>query len=262
MFDQIGEGVFRRRYQSLDLNIGVVLGEDGVLLVDTRGTSREADELVAELRTLTDLPVRWVVNTHWHWDHTFGNSRFSSAEIWGHELCRVGLEQHGDEMRESAIEWMGPRHRDEIVETEILAPENTFAESASLEIGRRVVLGYHGFGHTDADILVDIPDADVVFMGDLVEESAPPAFGDSHPIDWPITLEVASSNARGVVVPGHGEVVDPAFVRSQQEELAAVADVATAFIRGELDLEEAIQGGPYPVATMRTAMLRAQATRG
>lgn len=262
MFDQIGEGVFRRRYQSLDLNIGVVLGEDGVLLVDTRGTSREADELAAELKTLTDLPVRWVVNTHWHWDHTFGNSRFSSAEIWGHELCRAGLEQRADEMRESAIEWMGPRHRDEIIEAEILVPENTFAESASLEIGRLVVLRYHGFGHTDADILIDIPDADVVFMGDLVEESAPPAFGDSHPIDWPVTLEIASDDARGVVVPGHGEVVDPAFVRAQREELAAVADAATAFIRGEVGLEEAIRAGPYPVDTMRTAMLRAQATRG
>lgn len=261
MFDQVGDGVFRRRYESLDLNIGVILGDDGVMVIDTRASRKQADELAVELETITDLPVRWVVNTHWHWDHTFGNSRFGSADIWGHELCRVGLEQRERELREAAVSWMGESHREEIAQTEILAPVSTFAEAASLEIGRRVDLRYHGFGHTDSDILVMVPDAGVVFVGDLVEEGAPPAFGDSHPIDWPVTLDVAMENVLPTVIPGHGDVVDRGFAESQQEELAAVAGIATSFIEGEMGLDEASRSGPYPADTMRTAMLRAQATR-
>lgn len=261
MFDQLGEGVFRRRYQSLDLNVGAVLGSDGVLIVDTRASWKEAAELASELRAITVLPIRWVVNTHWHWDHSFGNARFSKAEIWGHELCKIALERRGSEMRQTAVDWMGPRYEEEIMETEIVPPSHTFAEEISLDIGRPVVLRYHGFGHTDADILVDVPDADVAFMGDLVEQSAPPAFGDSHPIDWPVTLDGAMSVPRTVLVPGHGDVVDPTFARSQQESLSEVARVATRFINGEIDLEHASRLGPYPPETMRTAMVRAQATR-
>lgn len=261
MFDHLGDGVFRRRYPSLDLNVGAILGDEGALIVDTRASWKEADELASELRSITDLPVRWVVNTHWHWDHTFGNSRFSSADIWGHELCRIALEQHGREMKETAIGWMGERHEEDIRETSIHPPSETFAEEVSLDIGRRVVLRYHGFGHTDADIAVHVPDAGVVFMGDLVEESAPPAFGDSHPIDWPVTLDTAIQELPAVVVPGHGDVVDPKFVRSQQALLTEVASLATKFINGGIGLDEASGHGPYPPETMRTAMLRAQATR-
>lgn len=82
MFDELGEGVFRRRYEALDLNIGVVIGEDGVLVVDTRASHSQADQFKKELSSLTDLPVRWVINTHWHWDHTFGNSRFPDVDLW------------------------------------------------------------------------------------------------------------------------------------------------------------------------------------
>lgn len=232
MFDQIGGGVFRRRYESLDLNVGVVLGEDAALVVDTRASHRQGRELVEEVRALTDLPVRWVVNTHWHWDHTFGNSRFGQAEIWGHELCLIALEERGDEMKQTAMEWMGESHHADIESTEIVPPTRAFSETASIDIGRAIRLGYYGFGHTDADISVTIPDAGVTFMGDLVEECAPPAFGDSHPIDWPLTLRLAMNDMEQTVVPGHGDVVDEAFVRSQQEELASVADLAQQFVDG------------------------------
>jgi glyoxylase-like metal-dependent hydrolase (beta-lactamase superfamily II) len=83
VFDQLADGVFRRRYASLDLNIGVVIGDEGVLIVDTRASHVEADELRSDLRALTAKPVLWVIDTHWHWDHTFGNARFPGAEIWG-----------------------------------------------------------------------------------------------------------------------------------------------------------------------------------
>ena len=82
-FDELGDGVFRRRYESLDLNIGVVIGGDGVLVIDTRASHGQARQLIDELTALTPLAVRWVINTHWHWDHTFGNAMFPDARVLG-----------------------------------------------------------------------------------------------------------------------------------------------------------------------------------
>ena len=72
-WQEVGERCYRRRYESLDLNIGVVRGSDALLLIDTRCHDREAAELLDELRAFDTRPVRWIVNTHWHFDHTFGN---------------------------------------------------------------------------------------------------------------------------------------------------------------------------------------------
>jgi glyoxylase-like metal-dependent hydrolase (beta-lactamase superfamily II) len=166
MFDQLAEGVYRRRYESLDLNVGVVVGEDAVLVVDTRSSHREAADLLEELTRLTPQPVRWVVNTHWHWDHVFGNAVFSGAEVWGHELCQIALTTHGEEMKAAAKEWLPAGRHSEIDAVEIVPPMQTFAERASLEVGRSIELSYHGFGHTDADIIVTVPDVDVSFFGD------------------------------------------------------------------------------------------------
>jgi glyoxylase-like metal-dependent hydrolase (beta-lactamase superfamily II) len=74
-WDEVGDGCFRRRYRTFYLNIGVVRGSDALLIVDTRADLRQADELLDELRWF-GRPVRWVVNSHWHFDHVFGNQRF------------------------------------------------------------------------------------------------------------------------------------------------------------------------------------------
>ncbi len=262
MFDQIGEGVFRRRYRSLDLNVGVVIGDDAVLIVDTRASHVEADELRSELKQLTRLPVRWVVNTHWHWDHTFGNSRFPGAQIIGHENCRLVLSEHAEDVTAQAREWLPSERHLEIDEVEIVPPGTTFAHRASIDIGREIVLAYHGLAHTNSDIVVLVPDAGVGFLGDLVEEGAPPSFGDSYPVDWPLTLRLATQEMPDVVVPGHGDVVAPAFVRSQHEELVKVAEIATAFVTGEMNLDEAITSGPYPADVVRGALVRAREVSG
>ncbi|HEX2404426.1 MAG TPA: MBL fold metallo-hydrolase, partial [Acidimicrobiia bacterium] len=172
MFDQLADGVFRRRYESLDINVGVVLGEEGALIIDTRASHVEADELLDELRALTSLPVRWVVDTHWHWDHTFGNARFPAAEIWGHERCRKVMIELGDSMKEDAVAWL-PDRLEEIAEVVITPPNRVFDTVARIELGPVAVeLSYHGLGHTDADIVVTV--GEVSFMGDLLEEGAPP----------------------------------------------------------------------------------------
>jgi glyoxylase-like metal-dependent hydrolase (beta-lactamase superfamily II) len=259
VFDEVGDGVFRRRYESLDLNVGVVIGEDGVLVIDTRSTEQEAAELRDELAQLTRKPVKWVVNTHWHWDHAYGNAVFEDAEIWGHELCQIALETRGEEMKAAAKKWLPETSYDDIDRVRIVPPTRTFSERATVAIGRSVDLSYYGFGHTDNDIVVTVPHGDVAFFGDLIEEGAPPNFGDSHPVAWPLTLALASEFLPSTIVPGHGDVVDPAFVENQRQELVEVAELSAQVVAGDLEIEEASGQGPYDVEVMRVALLRAQA---
>ena len=104
---EIGDRVFVRRYEFYDQNIGVVLGRGEALLIDTRATYGQAREILDDVRSLTADPVTVVVDTHGHWDHTFGNAIFRPATIWGHERCVTFMERTG-EARKPTIETNTP----------------------------------------------------------------------------------------------------------------------------------------------------------
>ena len=91
---EVGAGVLVRRHRTLDVNAGLVLGDDRCLVVDTRGSDPEARDLLAAIREVTPLPFV-LVTTHAHFDHCFGNAMFAAAQpgsdIWGHERCRTDL---------------------------------------------------------------------------------------------------------------------------------------------------------------------------
>jgi len=252
-----GAGIFSKRYPWLDLNIGVVLCGDGVLVVDTRAHHEQARQLLADLGRLTPHPVRWVVNTHHHWDHTFGNAVLLPAPIWGHSRCAEALRRHGERMRREVKEWAPASSRlfDEVA---ITPPDHTFDRATTLTLeGRAVELSYLGRGHTDNDIVVVVPDTGVVFAGDLIEESGPPAVHDSVPLEWPDTVAGLLPLASGPVVPGHGAVVTVAFAVSQQRELAEVARLAEErHAAGMSAAQAAAQGGPFPQDTLQTAFGR------
>jgi glyoxylase-like metal-dependent hydrolase (beta-lactamase superfamily II) len=257
MFDELADGVFRRRYESLDLNVGVVLGEQGILVIDTRASHVEADELRKELRTLTTLPVRWVIDTHWHWDHTFGNARFPEAEIWGHELCRKTMVELGDSMKDDAAAWL-PDRLDEFAEVVITPPTSVFDTAASIDLGPVLVeMTYHGRGHTDSDIVVTV--GEVSFMGDLLEEGAPPVFADGFPLSWPVTLESAAEIGSSIIVPGHGDTLDRAGAAAQLDEIRAVAELAHRCLVEGFPVADAALLGPYPPEVMGSALQRALA---
>ncbi|NUR83342.1 MAG: MBL fold metallo-hydrolase [Nonomuraea sp.] len=250
-WQEIGDGVFVRRHRSLDMNVGLVVGEGHCLVLDTRMSHQEAEDLIAAIRTITSSP--WtVVNSHSHYDHYFGNSLFRGAEIWGHLRCAEEIERTGAEERAKVA-----KHHPEVAEVELVAPDQTFTDQATLDIGGRTVrLRHLGLGHSSNDIVVDVPDAGVLFAGDLVEEGAPPAFADSYPLDWPRTITaMLAEHPHQVIVPGHGAVVDRAFVSSQQAELSLVADLARrAHVEGLRDL---IAAFPYPEDVVRQAIERA-----
>jgi glyoxylase-like metal-dependent hydrolase (beta-lactamase superfamily II) len=218
---EVGDGVLARRYAELDLTVGLVVGDERALVVDTRGDARQGAELAAAVRAVTALPLV-VAITHAHFDHCFGTSAFLPCPVHALPACRAAITATAGAQR---TEWTAHYHgagddgtADALAATDPPLPDH--AAPARLDLGGRTVDLLHlGRGHTDHDLLVHVDD--VVFAGDLVEQSAPPSVGpDSNPAEWPGTLDALLALAPRVVVPGHGDPVEPAFVAEQRHRLA------------------------------------------
>ncbi|TVT60081.1 MBL fold metallo-hydrolase [Amycolatopsis rhizosphaerae] len=222
----IADGVFARRHEHLDQTLGLVVGEDRCLVIDTGGDELQGGRFAAAVRELTPLP--WlVVLTHAHFDHYFGTRAFLPCPVWAHERCRTALLRDAEEDRRAWARRFREEHKPELAEgllqAELVLPTELLTEEAELDLGgRRVRLIHPGPGHTDHDVAVWVPDAEVLFAGDLVEQGAPPSAGpDADLAAWPRALGELLALSPRVIVPGHGEPVDAAFVRAQRDELAA-----------------------------------------
>jgi glyoxylase-like metal-dependent hydrolase (beta-lactamase superfamily II) len=230
-FTEVADGVHVLRHPVLDVNVTLVVGDAAALLVDTLSTPRQASELAAAARAITPHP--WtVVNTHHHFDHCFGNSILAGdppRPVYAHETTLRLLRDEAEQVRQRAYEEMLPAHPSlaaELGDAPILAPTHAVGREAVVDLGgRRVELLHLGRGHTAGDLVVRVPDADVLVVGDLVEEGAPPSFEEAYPVEWPETLAelLRLTTSSTVVVPGHGAVVDEAFVRAQHADLATLA---------------------------------------
>jgi glyoxylase-like metal-dependent hydrolase (beta-lactamase superfamily II) len=265
---ELAHGVFQRRYQPLDVSVCVVRGTAGVLVADTRSSHRQADEIRDDLRELGNLPVRWVVNTHAHFDHTFGNARFGPASdlgapIYGHERVPAHLDEYERPMLADLIA-RGAEPPGEWREVVITPPTVLIGEAMTLDLGDRAVELLHlGRGHTDNDLLVRVPDAGVWLVGDLLEESGPPVHGpDSFPLDWPATIGRLQAALRGgdILVPGHGAAVGVAFAAAQRAQLGAAAtlirELHAAGVPADSAVAEAGDRWPFPADHMAEAVHR------
>ncbi|MGH8957347.1 MAG: MBL fold metallo-hydrolase [Acidimicrobiia bacterium] len=253
---ELADGVFVRRYDTpFDHNVGLVLGAERVLVIDSRTNPREADELRAELASVTKLPVGWLFNTHHHWDHTFGNQRFTDALIWGHRRCAETLIESGEATKKEIIDTYPDE--DSYREVAITPPTELFEASASIDLGNRSVkLEYYGRGHTDNDAVLHADS--VTFAGDLVEEGSPPSFGDSFPLAWVETVGLLAEAANEVIVPGHGAPVDSEHLVVARFDLAWVGRAAKEGKMGGLTVEEIdLSDSPYPEEPAREALARA-----
>jgi glyoxylase-like metal-dependent hydrolase (beta-lactamase superfamily II) len=260
---EIADRIFTKRYAFYDQEIGVILGGKDVLVIDTRLTARQGREILEDLRELTSDPVTIVVDTHWHTDHAFGNAVFRPAVIWGHENCVPVLRDDADQAKAMVTE-QHPDLAQDIAETEVIPPDRTLSEHANLHVGDRLVeLRFLGRGHTDADIVVEIPAAGVLFAGDLLEDGATPFFGHGYPIDWPETASRLAERAPGIVVPGHGAVRDRAFAEEQAAAFLEISRLAREVHAGRLPLDDAIAASPFDPRTSRQPLERAlQQLRG
>lgn len=254
---EVADLVFTRRFEPVDITVTAVLGGGGVLVADTRCSLAEGYELRAALAALTPLPVRWIVNTHKHFDHAWGNAVFAAprleppAEIWGHAAFPP-MDTADPDIR-AVMDWIagdGPEWAEKMAALELRGPDHLVADRQTLDLGDRVVeLSAPGRGHTDTDLALWIPDARVLVGGDMIEQSGPVAYGeDSFPMDWPATLVRVGMLTEGdaVYVPGHGDPVDHAFVMGQQEYVFEVAEQIRSLFLDGVPLAAALKAGTWP----------------
>ena len=267
-FSEVADRVWVARYPWFDVNVTVVAGSGGLLVVDTHSSSRAAREVVDDVRRLGVGTVTGVVNTHEHFDHTFGNAvfleTFGAVPVHAHELAAARTVSAGERIKAEYADGHDPR-AEEILETEIVPAGVTFSSAMVVDLGDRVVeLVHPGPGHTPGDLVVRVPDADVVLAGDLVEESAPPAYGvDCHPLEWPRALDLVLQliGPDTVVVPGHGAVVDREFVQDQRADIGVVAETIRDLALRGVPLAGAIDtvDWPFPKEGLAHALRRGYA---
>jgi glyoxylase-like metal-dependent hydrolase (beta-lactamase superfamily II) len=264
-FTEVAARVWVARYEWYDVNVTVIEGETGLLVVDTHASTKAAQEVIADLRRLSSRPVVGLVNTHEHVDHVFGNAAFreeyGEVPITAHEVAAANTVPHGEQVKASSV--ARDDHRaDEIAETPIVPANHTFSSVATIDLGDRAVeLVHPGRGHTGGDLVVRIDDADVVLAGDLVEESGAPSYGDDcFPLDWPRSLDLALElmGETTVVVPGHGVPVDRDFVQEQRASLDVVARTIHDLAGRGVPLSQALESAqwPYPSEHLVDAVRR------
>lgn len=223
---EVAAGVYARRYGELDQTLGLVVGDEHCLVIDTGTDEVHGASFAAAVRFVTSVP--WsVLITHAHFDHFFGTAAFLPCSVISHARCREEILAGGELQRRAWTARFRSEGRveqaDRLAAAKLVAPNEVFTDGVALDLGGRSVSLIHpGLGHTDHDVIVHVPDAGVVFAGDLVEQGAPPSVGqDAHVDHWPIALDRLLALEPTVVVPGHGDPVDAEFVRRQRDELAA-----------------------------------------
>lgn len=195
-------------------NAGFVVGDDGVAVIDSFENEAAAKALIEQIHALTHLPIKFVVNTHYHLDHVAGNRVFAQhgAAIVGHHSVRAWIHTEN-------LKFFGDKitpEQKKLAEN-LLAPEVTYDTGVTLFLGSRRIEVTYLLGHTGGDSIVSIPDSGIVFCGDLFWRKTLPNLIDATTSDWIATLAqfteqpkdfmTNSAQPRAVIfVPGHGDV--------------------------------------------------------
>ncbi|WP_228982551.1 MBL fold metallo-hydrolase [Streptomyces sp. DH12] len=238
-WERLAPGVGRTRLPGWDATVGLVVGGAAALLFDAGSTLREGAALRGQVQGLLGgRRVTHIALSHAHFDHVLGAAAFAGAQVFGAMGLDEVLASERDALRDDAVREGVPRREAGEAVDVLVRPHHLVCGDWTLDLGdRRVLLADVGPGHTGHDLALLVPGAEgdaggrpegggppgVVFCGDLVEESGEPQAGpDAVPSRWPAALdrllELGGAGAR--YVPGHGAVVDAAFVRAQRDELA------------------------------------------
>ena len=241
LWREVAAGVYLCVAQPASVNLSLVLGSDGALMVDTGSSPRQGRLLREAARSVTDVPVQAAVATHWHYDHCFGLAAFTDVATFAHESVRDRL--RAPEAAAAAAD-LG------VEESDLAVASREVVVAAALDLGgQRVEIAHLGRGHTDGDLVVVVPDANVIFTGDLIESATAPWYGgDSFPHEWAATLDsvIGLMTADTIAVPGHGEPANREFVFGQRGRVAAVSGEIRRLSENGVSASEALQAGSWP----------------
>ena len=237
-FTELAGGIYAYTTEG-DPNTGVIVGADGVMVVDARATPVLARELMEAIRTVTDKPVTHVLLTHYHAVRVLGASAYGAHTIIASRGTRDLISERGAQDFKSEVERF-PRLFSSVETVPGLTwPTVTFEKEMTVWFGEREIRIWHpGAGHTAGDTVAWLPKERVLFSGDLVEEGATPYCGDAHLAEWPETLEKLAGLAPRKLVPGRGEAMT-----SPRASLDAIAATRGFVRRMAAEVRKGVRAG-------------------
>ena len=220
-------------------NSGFIVGDDGVLVIDSMMVASMVRPYLEEIRKVTDKPIRYVVNTHHHVDHSFGNQFYLPAEVVSHRGCREALITSGADV--DMLSQRYPQYSEDWKVARLTPASVTYEDKMVVHLGDRVVELLHpGPAHTYGDTLVYLPQEKVLFTGDVAFHYLTPLARDGHVSNW---IRIANGILKDLdattLIPGHGPVSGKEVVSATLKYLRLIKRTSRAHFERGARVEEA-----------------------
>jgi len=223
---------------SFGANAGIIIGDSGIAVIDTLVSAREAKRFIKDIRAITEKPVKYVINTHYHLDHTFGNAEFAQlgAAIIAHAYCGDAMRKNTEEVLKNAGNFgLTP---EDMEGTEIAYPDITFTDRMRLDLGNvSVELIHIAPSHSNGSIIVYLPAEKLAFSGDIIFTDFHPFMLDGDIQGWVRTLDYLMSLDADRIIPGHGQVSGKKDILDFKNYIIAFDEKARELAAGNNDVE-------------------------
>ena len=206
-FTEVGEGLYAFTAEG-DPNSGVIIGDDSVMIVEAQATPRLANKVIECVRSVTDKPITHVALTHYHAVRVLGASAFGAQQILMSDMARAMVVERGQEDWDSEFQRFPRLFEGHESIPGLTWPTTTFSDTMTVYLGnRRIDLMHLGRAHTAGDIVIHVPDQNVMFTGDIVEYHSACYCGDGHFSDWGDTLNNIAEFEVDAIAPGRGDAL-------------------------------------------------------
>jgi glyoxylase-like metal-dependent hydrolase (beta-lactamase superfamily II) len=206
-FSEVGKGLWAFTAEG-DPNSGVIIGDNSVMIVEAQATPRLANKVIEKVRSVTDKPISHVVLTHYHAVRVLGASAFNAQQVIMGEKARAMVVERGAEDWASEFQRFPRLFEGHESIPGLTWPTTTFNNRMTVYLGkRRVDLMHVGRAHTAGDIVINVPDQNVMFTGDIVEAHSACYCGDGHFNDWGKALDNIKAFNLDAIAPGRGDAV-------------------------------------------------------
>ena len=206
-FTEVGDGLYAFTAEG-DPNSGVIIGDDSVMIVEAQATPRLAQKVIDCVRSVTDKPISHLVLTHYHAVRVLGASAYGADQIIMGDVARAMVAERGQEDWDSEFQRFPRLFEGHESIPGLTWPTTTFSEDMTVYLGdRRVDLMHLGRAHTAGDIVIHVPDQNVMFTGDIVEYHSACYCGDGHFGDWGDTLDNIAAFEIDAIAPGRGDAI-------------------------------------------------------